>query len=51
MLSLLFFGLKIILSSLGGAGRARDENGRKRSVNAKIIFVFIFFYRKRNRKR
>jgi hypothetical protein len=30
---------------------SRDENGRKRSVNTKIITVFIFFYRKQNRKR
>jgi hypothetical protein len=29
----------------------RSENGRKRSVNIKTIFVFIFFSRKRDRKR
>jgi hypothetical protein len=33
------------------AAVARDENGRKRSVNTKTITVFIFFYRKQNRKR
>jgi hypothetical protein len=25
---------------------ARDENGRKRSVNTKTVTIFIFFYRK-----
>jgi ribosomal protein L4 len=45
------FGMKDAKPIKTPMGTNRDENGRKRSVNTKTITVFIFFYRKQNRKR